>query len=115
MTNVDLEPNSLAPIDSYFLFDFLNRRISFLDLQWKSFFLRWLEKSDGKKDCNGKREIAPKKRFRGNCFEFEILRNKKPENLATSGFDISIYCYSMSVPNHEASPLQKAILLMYVD
>ena len=61
MTNVDLEPKFLAPIAVEIL------------------FLRWLEKSDGKKDCNGKREIAPKKRFRGNCFEFEILRNKKPE------------------------------------
>ncbi|WP_312079409.1 hypothetical protein [Chryseobacterium sp.] len=43
------------------------------------------------------------------------MRNKKPENLTTSGFDISIYCYSMNVPNREASPLQKAILLMNVD
>ena len=32
----------------------------------------------------------------------------------TSGFDISLYCCSKNVPNHEASPLQKAILLMYV-
>ena len=33
----------------------------------------------------------------------------------TSGFDISLYCCSKNVPNHEASPLQKAILLTYID
>ncbi|WP_066675261.1 hypothetical protein [Chryseobacterium sp. BGARF1] len=80
-------------------------------------FLRWLEKSDGKKRYSGQREIAPDKNFDfgETCFEFEILRNKKPENLTTSGFDISIYCYSMNVPYHEASPLQKAILLLKAD
>ncbi len=35
---------------------------------------------------------------------FEILRNKKPEISTTSGSDISLYCYSMSVLNHEALP-----------
>ncbi len=37
--------------------------------------------------------------------EFEILRNKKPEIFATPGFDISLYYYSKSIPNHEALPL----------
>lgn len=59
--------------------------------------------------------LNTKKIFRGNCSEFEILRNKKPEISTTSGFDISLYCYSKSVPNHEASPLQKAILLLKAD
>ncbi|RTZ50183.1 hypothetical protein EJ377_09535 [Chryseobacterium arthrosphaerae] len=45
-----------------------------------------------------------KKDFGETKFEFEILRNKKPEISTTSGFDISLYCYSMSVPNHEALP-----------
>jgi len=36
--------------------------------------------------------------------KFEILRNKKPEISTTSGFDISLYCYSKNVPNHEALP-----------
>jgi len=76
-----------------------------------------LKKALAKKRYSGKRDLAPDKNFDfgETCFEFEILRNKKPENLTTSGFDISIYYCSMSVPNHEASPLQKAILLMNVD
>jgi len=43
------------------------------------------------------------KKFRVN-WEFEILRNKKPEISTTSGFDISLYCYSKNVPNREALP-----------
>ncbi|MFC5874871.1 hypothetical protein ACFP3I_20105 [Chryseobacterium arachidis] len=43
------------------------------------------------------------------------MRNKKPENLTTPGFDISLYYYSKRIPNHEVSPLQKAILLLNVD
>ena len=39
MTNVDLERKTLAPIAVEILF-----------------FLRGLEKSEGKKDCNGKRD-----------------------------------------------------------
>ena len=44
------------------------------------------------------------KKDSGKTSEFEILRNKKPEILATSGFDISLYYYSKSVPNHEVFP-----------
>ena len=50
MTNVDLELKSLAPIAV------------------KILFLRWLEKARKKKDCNGKREIAPKKFDFGETF-----------------------------------------------
>mgnify|MGYP003603323860 CR=1 FL=1 len=43
----------IAPIDSFLIFYFLNRRISFLDLQWKSFFaflkVLFIEKSSAKK------------------------------------------------------------------
>lgn len=42
------------------------------------------------------------KKFRGNWSL--ILRNKKPEIFTTSGFDISLYYYSKSIPNHEALP-----------
>ncbi|WP_312343605.1 hypothetical protein [Chryseobacterium binzhouense] len=78
-------------------------------------FLRRLEESDGEKDTAKSGIKLLIKKISGKLFEFEILRNKKPENLTTSGFDILIYCYSMNVPNHEASPLQKAILQMNVD
>jgi methyltransferase-like protein len=44
-----------------------------------------------------------KKDFGGNL-KFEILRNKKPEISATSGFDIVLYYYSKNVPNREALP-----------
>jgi hypothetical protein len=44
------------------------------------------------------------KKISGKLFEFEILRNKKPEISTTSGIGILLYCCSKNVPNHEASP-----------
>jgi hypothetical protein len=63
-------------------------------------------KSVGEKDIaeNGIKLLI-KKWISGKLeLSFEILRNKKPEISTTSGFDISLYCYSKNVPNHEASP-----------
>jgi hypothetical protein len=80
------------------------------------FFCGGLKKALEKKDTvDSGIKLLIKNRFRGNCFEFEILRNKKPEISTTSGFDISLYCYSKNVPNHEALPLQKANLLLNVN
>ncbi|MDQ1160277.1 hypothetical protein QE422_000645 [Chryseobacterium sp. SORGH_AS 447] len=59
-------------------------------------------------------DIVPvllKKESGKTCYEFEILRNKKPGIFTAPGSDISLYCYSKNVPNDEALPLRKAILL----
>ena len=100
----------------------LRGTLSLAPMETTSFFCDVLKKAWQKRysasttlSINYQREIAPKKWFRGNCFEFEILRNKKPEISTTSGFDISLYCYSKNVPNHEALPLQKANLLLNVN
>jgi len=80
-----------------------------------SFFCFGLKKAVAKKDTAESRIKLLKKDFGETVLSLKYCAIKNPKILRLRVLIFQYTGHSMSVPNHEASPLQKAILLMYAD